>query len=422
MSNQKQKAVTVIMGQDCERFIGMCLESVKAADAIVYLDGGSTDDTLDIVKKYKEKSNNNFSIIHHEYDQMDKMMNGRQRNIYLNLVKEKYPDWWCLALDADEIVEDLSKIKSIINHLPEGVYSVKMRHLIGDLAHEDARYEKHFVPNRLFKISAAGEYPEVEHPILKPIEGTKVGAVENTTIWHLAYVPNMWMFKQRYDNQVKKSDMHSPRFLKEWYYSHLFGKYPVKKFNPAELPQILLNKFGIDKDELYFNGRGLELKHFLDAGHWKEFFKPKKVYEFGCGLGPRVYAMDQTGLDAFGWDISNYAVNNAIHKNVAQLDITKEIDSTLKADLVIAYDILEHISYEDLGMAINNLIESSEKNILISIPVVGDPNLLKDSTHIIKEKKEWWIKQFTDKGCKLIPTPDHFLFKDQVIIFEVKND
>ena len=38
------------MGQNCERFIDMCLESVQDADAIVYIDGGSTDRTLEIVK------------------------------------------------------------------------------------------------------------------------------------------------------------------------------------------------------------------------------------------------------------------------------------------------------------------------------------------------------------------------------------
>ena len=44
-----EKLVVVIMGQNCEKFIGMCLESVKESDAIVYCDGGSTDGTLDIV-------------------------------------------------------------------------------------------------------------------------------------------------------------------------------------------------------------------------------------------------------------------------------------------------------------------------------------------------------------------------------------
>ena len=41
------KLVVCIMGQNCEKFIPMCLESVKEADAIVYCDGGSYDETID---------------------------------------------------------------------------------------------------------------------------------------------------------------------------------------------------------------------------------------------------------------------------------------------------------------------------------------------------------------------------------------
>ena len=43
------KLNVVIMGQNCEKFIGMCLESVKKADVIVYCDGGSIDNTLNII-------------------------------------------------------------------------------------------------------------------------------------------------------------------------------------------------------------------------------------------------------------------------------------------------------------------------------------------------------------------------------------
>ena len=42
-----QKLVVCIMGQNCEKFIGMCLESVKDADSIVYCDGGSEPDFVE---------------------------------------------------------------------------------------------------------------------------------------------------------------------------------------------------------------------------------------------------------------------------------------------------------------------------------------------------------------------------------------
>lgn len=420
-----EKLVVVIMGQDCERFIEMAISSVIEADAIVYCDGGSIDNTIKIVKdniNWESGLSGNDQIIHSLYDQEDKGMNGKQRNFYLDYVKQAYPNYWCLAIDADEVVEDLSKIKEFIQEREWGLYSVKMRHLIGDLSHEDYTAEKHVCLNRLFKISEADKYPEVEHPVLQPNAGDElimVGETDCTTIWHMAYVQNMWEIKKRYDNHSKKSNMHTPEFLKRWYHAHLFGSYPRKQFNPTELPKIILDKFGIDKDELYFANRGLEMKHFQDAIHWKEFFKPSVTIEFGCGKGPRVYAMNHVDIPTVGVEISEYAVKNSLHENV-KLGALGEHNGYHNFDLVIAYDVLEHLKYENLSIAIDEMISTLGEcngHILISVPYKGTPNCEADSTHIIKEDRDWWVKQFTDLQLKEVEVPEHFSFREQLLIF-----
>ncbi len=412
-----EKLVVIIMGQNCEKFIGMCLESVKDADAIVYCDGGSTDETqLKVVSKRGDAI-----IIENPYNQEDKGMNGKQRNFYLDYVKKNYSDWWCLCLDADEVVEGLNKIKDVIQTAPKDrVYSPKMRHLIGDLSHEDATHEEHFVLHRLFHIQDDLYYPEVEHPVLQSKTINKQSRLKGATIWHLSHIAEAFNMKQKYENHLKKSQMHTTEYLKEWYYAHLFGTYPTKQFNPVELPEVILNEFGIDKDELYFANRGLEVKHFIDAIHWKEFFKCKNAIEFGCGRGPRIYALNNISVECYGYDISKFAVNNKLHKNVYRNDVLDydEESKCEEIDLSIAYDLLEHIKYEDLEKAINNLIKHSTKNILISVPFKGTPNYDNDPTQIIKEDRDWWIKKFTEKGLKLIPTPEHFLYKEQILIFE----
>lgn len=417
-----EKLVVVVMGQDCEKFIGMCLNSVKEGDAVVYLDGGSNDNTKKIFAREWRGTGKNWKIINNKYNQEDIKMNGKQRNFYLNYVKKNYPDWWCLVLDADEVVEDLSKIKEFINRdnvsgYVGGVWSLKMRHLIGDLAHEDNSLPKHFVANRLFKIKHADKYPEIEHPILKPISNIKPGATDCTTIWHLSHIAEAFNVKQKYENHLKKSKMHSSEFLKQWYWNHLFGQFPRKAFNPIKLPDVILKEFNIDKDELYFHNRGLEVKHFIDAIHWKEFFKCKTAYEFGCGRAPRVYAMNHIGIEAYGLEISDFAFVNAYDTNIQKGDILK-VKDVGKLDLVIAYDLLEHLEYMNLDIAIQLIINTSKTNILISVPFKGTPNCDNDPTHIIKEDREWWIKQFTDKKLKLIKTPDNFLFKEQILIFK----
>jgi len=421
-----EKIVTVIMGQNCEKYIGMCLDSVKDSDAIVYIDGGSTDNTLDLYAEFVDGTplNETSWQLRNPYDQEDPQMNGKQRNRYLEFVKEKFYGYWCLCLDADEVVEDFSKIKEFINNSPDGIYSVKMRHLIGDLGHEDAVQPEHFVLNRLFKISEADNYPLVEHPVLTGKPTTQIGATKCTTIWHLAYCSSVWDIKKRYENHLKKSNMHTPEYLKNWYYSHIFGTYPKTNVHPLELPKQVTDEFKIDRDELYFANRGLELKHIKDAVHWRDYFKPGTVIEFGCGTAPRVYAMDLVMSRSIikGVELSAYAVKNKIseHLDIEQGDIL-DYKIEYKRELSIAYDVLEHIKYEDLDKAINTLIKSTSKHILVSVPVLGDPNLLNDPTHIIKESKDWWISQFVKKGLKHIETPSHFHYRDQVMIFKKEN-
>ena len=421
MNLQMKKLNVVIMGQDCHKFIGMCLESVKDANQIIYCDGGSSDGTLGYLTKIKGDWTEKIRIIRNPYNQEDPKMNGKQRNFYLNTLKKHHMNEWCLVLDADEIVEDFSKLQDFVNTIkPEAediLCSPKMRHLIGDFGHEDSTVPTHFVLHRLFKVREDLFYPELEHSVLNGKE-VRSANIQPTTIWHLAYTPNMWDIKKRYDNHLAKSNMHTPEFLNQWYKAHLFGTYPTSQINPVELPSQLLDEFGIDKDELYFENRGLEVKHFIDASHWKEFFKCKNAIELGCGLGPRVYAMNTAGIDAAGIELSKYAVSKKMHPHIIQGDI---LDNPKMGnyDLSIAYDILEHLNYKDLSKAIDNLIHYSKKHILVSVPVIGDPNLEADPTHIIKEDREWWVNRFEEKNCKLIETPEHFLFKEQLLIFEV---
>ena len=386
------RIVVVVMGQDCSKFLKMCLESVNQADHLIYCDGGSSDNSINIAEKYGAE------IISNRYDQEDKAMNGRQRNFYLNYIKKTCPNWWCLVCDADEIVEDFSKINEFINKTPEGIYSVKMRHLIGDLAHEDSTVETHWVPNRLFKIKCAEKYPEVEHPVLFAKSDSQVGGTDCTTIWHLAYIPNMWDIKKRYENHLKKSNMHTPQFLKGWYYAHLFGSYPKKEFNPVELPSEILNEFKINKDELYFMNRNIEMKHHLMVKQWWDHFKPTSVLDLGCGRGTFLYYWHWF-TRANGIDISQWAAENAFCEGI---------------------DVLEHLDNDQLNSTLKNMAKYGKK-FIFSIPFVGDPNLLNDKTHKQFKTKEEWIKLIEKCSIKIKETPTNWHYHSQILIGEKED-
>ena len=69
-----EKLIVCIMGQNCEKFIGMCIESVKDADEVVFCDGGSTDSTREYLI-HQLHTKKPVTIIMNEYNQKDPKMN-----------------------------------------------------------------------------------------------------------------------------------------------------------------------------------------------------------------------------------------------------------------------------------------------------------------------------------------------------------
>jgi len=410
----ESKLIVVIMGPGKKPFAEMCLDSFQEADKILYWTSDLDRLQESVCIKW---FGGRLEAFDNGWDETDPATNGKCRQRYLEFLKENYPDDWALILDEDEILEEggIEIIKQFIKEREPGLYNVKMRHLIDGLGTEDATVSVHMVPRRLFTISEAIKYPEHSHPVL---EGELKGGCLDVCIWHLGNcaIDYLDYVYKRYLQHCNDSLIHPKEFLDWWKDAHILNFYPRKRVEPYELPKILLKRYNISPDKYYFQNRGLEIKHFIDAIHWKDFFKCKKAVEFGCGLGPRVYALNNIGVETYGFEISKFAVDNKLHPFVYEGNIIN--NPVQEQELAIAYDVLEHIDYRGLDSAINTLINSTTKYILISVPVNGDPNLLNDSTHKIFEDKEWWIKQFTDKGLKLIPTPEHFLYKEQVMIFE----
>jgi SAM-dependent methyltransferase len=423
------------MGQDCEKFLPMCLESVKDADAIVYCDGGSTDSTLINLgvsladNKEMLKADNPYifqkgkfigheylvNIIFNKYNQDDKGMNGKQRNFYLNYLKQNYPNDWALVLDADEVVEDLSKIKEFIQEAQPGLYHPKMRHFIGDLSNEDATSPEHNALCRLFKISEAGQYAEVEHPVLQPNKEKQTAIYRGTTIWHLGYVNGIFDVKKKYHNHLLKSNMHSPEYLYKWNMMHILGMYPTKPVNPTEIPRIILDNFGIEKDIFYFQNRGLNTNNFNMVRDWMIYYAPTSVLDIGCGYGNYGYVFKNFyGVKYKGIELSKFAVDvNPYNLDLQQGD-AKIFKPVYTYDLILVLDLLEHLKESELDMALNNLKQAGN-DFIFSIPFLGDPNLNADPTHQIKQSKEWWINKLSNYFT-IRTAPETWNFANQILI------
>ncbi len=235
------KLNVVIMGQNCEKFIGMCIDSVIKADKVIFCDGGSTDGTMFEVKRRIHEDN----IIENKYDQEDKGMNGKQRNFYLDYLKKNHMGEWVLCLDADEVLEDfgIEKIKKMVFPGKENmILSPRIHHFIGDLGHEDFTQDQHHVFFRLFKITENLSYPLVEHPLLQG-EG-QYGNI-SVHIWHLRECLGIFKTQEKNENNLKKSQIHNKLYLDWWYKSMLMGTYPKKQVYYGAIPTPIKQRFGI---------------------------------------------------------------------------------------------------------------------------------------------------------------------------------
>ena len=420
----EHKLIVVIMGPGKRQFAEMCLDSVKDADKILYWSNNKG-----FIFKYSESGFYKNKIFNNGWDETDPATNGKCRNRYLEHLKKNYPNDWCLVLDEDEVVEDLSKIKEFINQKDRkpGIYNVKMRHLIGDLGHEDATKLVHVVPRRLFKISEAKKYPLQSHPVLNVTKtelGETMGACLDTTIWHLGHLPVLYLdyILKRYKQHANDSVMHSLVFLNQWKINHLFGHYPSKEINPMELPKQLCDRYEIDKDEFYFQPRKqIEVKHFVMMSEWLKYSKANSILDIGCGFGLFGLAgkMINENLKYKGVEISKYVGDNW-NTNIGDLinEDIKNVSINEPFDLVLFIDILEHLSYEDLDIVLKKE-QNKDSKFIFSIPFLGDPNLDADSTHIIKEDKEWWIGKLS-KYFAIREAPKDWLFSNQLLIGEKK--
>lgn len=425
------KLVVCYIGENVDKYIKMSLDSIRdVADAIVFVDGGSKDKTKDIVLKEK-----NLTLIDRRFEHEHKGANGRARNAYLKYIQAHFKGWWCLVLDPDEIVENTQYIKPLIRDVMkkhpanEYILNPHMRHFIRDLGHEDSTEPIHHCPGRLFQITDTLFYGEVEHSVLQcEAMHLRIDLPPAFTMWHMAYCGYAFDIKKRYENHIKKSNMHTKSYLDDWYLAHVSGQYPTKRVDLQTLPKLIKDHFfpGELQDAIYFKERRqLELKHYHEVMLWKKFFKPKHALFVGCGMGQRVFTANELGIDACGFDKNKYAINNSPFKD----DIPHKLwmDDVLKIrsdqlekfyDLVVVYDVLEHLEEKDLLSSLYKLYAWTKKYVLISVPVIGDPNLEKDPTHKIKKEKEWWINQIKKVGFKIIETPDTFLFRDQIIVGE----
>ena len=146
-----------------------------------------------------------------------------------------------------------------------------------------------------------------------------------------------------------------------------------------------------------------------------------KVLDYGCAKGYLVRALRLLGINAFGVDISQYALDHC-HESVKPYCslITDDFFRTAESrySYILAKDVFEHIREEDLRPLLH-ILASATRCLFIAVPLakMGSstefevPSYHMDTSHITIRDRVWWedlvasefdivSSSYTFRGCK----------------------
>ena len=118
-----------------------------------------------------------------------------------------------------------------------------------------------------------------------------------------------------------------------------------------------------------------------------------KVLDIGCAMGYLVRRLRAKGVDAYGVDISSYALEHApteVREYLELVDVTQGLPfQNQEYDLVYSTGVFEHFEGEGLSKAISETVRIAKRGI-IAITLKGDPGAEEDPNHpTLKTKEEW---------------------------------
>jgi 2-polyprenyl-3-methyl-5-hydroxy-6-metoxy-1,4-benzoquinol methylase len=141
--------------------------------------------------------------------------------------------------------------------------------------------------------------------------------------------------------------------------------------------------------------------------HHLQIDEHSRILDFGCAKGYVVQALKLLGYDAYGIDISEYAIGQASRAVAQRLACVTEPQNVIDVMFsftagkgfthIIAKDVLEHVPYAQIDQwlkALRSLLVPPGKlYVLVPLADMGKyriPAYEQDVTHKIRENETWW--------------------------------
>ncbi len=162
-----------------------------------------------------------------------------------------------------------------------------------------------------------------------------------------------------------------------------------------------------DRPELfdgYYYAHGCGVPYRRDEGWLRQFggladaivreLQPQTVLDVGCAIGLLVEALRARGVEAFGVDVSEYAISE-VHESVRAFckvaGAAEPFDRHY--DLITCIEVLEHMPPEQAPEAIANLCRHAACVLFSSSPFD-----YAEVTHFNVQGPEYWAKLFAQQG------------------------
>lgn len=188
-------------------------------------------------------------------------------------------------------------------------------------------------------------------------------------------------------------------------------------------------------DSGYYTGYccGDHTQDYRDAAYWYPCFRkiaeqivdsyaPKTFLDVGCAFGYLVAALRDLGVEAYGIDVSNYAISQ-VREDIKPYCAACEIQSgrlpdsfPKRFDAVSIIEVIEHIDEESTQDVIKQLCALSDLVLFSSSPDAVD-----EPTHFNVQQPEYWAKRFSYYGFYRNTTSDCGFISPNAILFAKEN-
>lgn len=125
-----------------------------------------------------------------------------------------------------------------------------------------------------------------------------------------------------------------------------------------------------------------------------DLWKPRSVFDAGCGIGGYLEGFKSCGCKIQGCDIGYkdavYCMNDELMIAAFEHDLAKPLKHENKYDLVMSIEVAEHLEEENALQFCKNLVSVASNRILVTAAGLGQ----RGKHHVNCQPKKYWRIKF----------------------------